>query len=181
MTQPHHHVFNVLQQEINRCVPVEPLLPLLLQNKVIKLEEASLFQGKNSMKFLTGYLRQRNYETFLGFVKCICEASESFEGAGKIEFAVVKSIQQIVTDFDAQHDTQHVKQIDIILAHYFKKSTLDVNIDQMSLEEVSLPDSFVTESCERSGNLNISFSVYIDMTNCNYTKYNRMPYFQNSH
>ena len=79
MTQPHHHVFNVLQGEINRRVKLAPLLPALQEAGIVPPEQLSRFKRKDGMKYMTGYLRSRDYETFVTFIKCMYTTSDSGE------------------------------------------------------------------------------------------------------
>ena len=115
MTQPHHHVFNVLQTAINRSVPIEPLVDYLNKNNVIKSNEEAMFRRKNGMKILTGYLRSKDYDTFVGFVSAMSEAYLSSDAGKKIDISIILSIQQIVLDFDKRNDTSHVKKINEII------------------------------------------------------------------
>ena len=136
MTQPHHHVFNVLEQEISRGVVIEPLLPLLLQKGVIQQSNKTMFESrKNGMRILVGYLRSKDYDTFVRFVECIYEAQQSPEGSSKIYLPIVKSIKQIVTDFDSRHNTQHVLKIDEIIDINEKVASLVKEVDIVSLDE----------------------------------------------
>lgn len=137
MTQPHHHVFNVLEQEISRELSIEPLLPPLLQKGVIQQSNKSMFESsKNGMRILVGYLRSKDYDTFVRFVECIYEAAhQSPEGSSKIYIPIVKSIKQIVTDFDSRHNTQHVLKIDEIIDINEKLAALVKEVQIVSLDE----------------------------------------------
>ena len=138
MTQPHHHVFNVLEQEISRGVGIEPLLPLLLQKGVIQQSNKSMFESsKNGMRILVGYLRSKDYDTFVRFVECIYEAHRSPGGSIKIYVPIVKSIKQIVADFDSRHNTQHVLKIDEIIDINEKVASLVKEVDVVSLDETT--------------------------------------------
>ena len=138
MTQPHHHVFNVLEQEITRGVCIEPLLPLLLQKGVIQQSNKSMFESsKNGMRILVGYLRSKDYDTFVRFVECIYEAHQSPGGSIKIYVPIVKSIKQIVTDFDSRHNTQHVLKIGEIIDINEKVASLVKEVDIISLDETA--------------------------------------------
>jgi hypothetical protein len=154
MTQPHHHVFNVLQGEINRCIPIEPILPFLLERGVITSREEPWFRStKNGMKYLTGYLRSKDYQTFLGFVTCICEAHQSPLGSRKIDYLIVTSIKHIVAEFDARHGTQHVKSIETITDRYYKEvaSALTHDLAQMTLEDTADHDKQLEELSTSKG------------------------------
>ena len=138
MTQPHHHVFNVLEQEISRGVSIEHLLPLLLQKGVIHQSNKSMFESsKNGMRILVGFLRSKDYDTFVHFVECIYEAQRSPGGSTKIYVPIVKSIKQIVTDFDSRYNTQHVLKIDEIIDINEKVASLVKEVDIVTLDETT--------------------------------------------
>ena len=125
MSAPHHHVFNAMQREIYRSVMVEPLLPVLKDRGVISPEKNKLFKenSKNNIKILVGILRNQSFETFLGFIECICIAHESPEGEGKVEKPIVVSMRNVVEDFDLRHNTEYVKRVDEIIDRYMKTAT----------------------------------------------------------
>lgn len=110
MSQPHHHVFNALQRAISRSVPIQPLIPLLLEKGVIKKENVKMYGSKaNGMKILTGYLRNQDFDTFLKFFECICEAEDTEEGFKQMEISIVGPILSVVEDFDSKHPESPVK------------------------------------------------------------------------
>lgn len=139
MTQPHHHVFNALQAEINR-VDVQPLLPLLLERGVFKREEEYMFCGKIGTKVLTGFLRSKDYDTFLTFLSCICDHTK--------ELSIVTSIKDVIEDFDKRHGSCHALKVQEMLDSHTKAALLvsppppppptaapDKELSSLSLEE----------------------------------------------
>lgn len=136
MTQPHHHVFNVLQGAINSSVPIEPLIDYLKQNNVIKKsEDEAMFRRKSGMKILTGYLRSKDYDTFVGFVSAMSEAYLSSDIGKTIDISIIMSIQQIVSDFDKRNNTSHVIKIDEIIH----------NLEQAKSQTIIEPTEVVEE------------------------------------
>ena len=128
MSQPHHHVFNVLQRSINRSVPIQPLIPLLLEKGVIKRENVKMYDSKaNGMKILTSFLRNQDFDTFLKFFECICEIGEqSEEGSKQTEFSIVGAILSAVEDFDAKHPEleRHAEKLEKIIQKWLKPASL---------------------------------------------------------
>ena len=72
MSQPHHFIFNELQKTIQKCVPIEPLIPFLLERNILKEADVSpsTTEGRFGMKLLTSSLRTRDFDTFVKFVDC---------------------------------------------------------------------------------------------------------------
>ena len=131
MTQPHHHVFNVLQGEINRRVKLAPLLSALQEAGIVPPEQLSRFKREDGMKYMTGYLRSRDYETFVTFIKCMYTTSES----GEKNMAIVESVRDVVLGFDERNKTDHAKKIIEILESQKIESKLTTDFQDLSLEE----------------------------------------------
>ena len=125
MTQPHHHVFNVLQGEINRHVSLPPLLDSLEREGIAPEHLLDKFKRRDGMKYMTGYLRSRDYDTFVKFIQCMCETSDK-------NMAIVESVRDTVNDFDKRNETDHAKRIIEILERQKKDTLL---IESMSLIE----------------------------------------------
>ena len=123
MSQPHHHVFNAIQRQINTGVPVKEVLHLLLEKRVIKPELKDTVE-KGGMKIVTGYLRNQDFDTFLAFVECVCIACCDPMSSRKIMYETLDSIQQVVKDFDANHGTQHCSRVTAILDRYMNPATM---------------------------------------------------------
>ena len=108
MSQPHHFVFNELQRVIQKCVPIEPLIPFLLEKKIIKETDLPKFRTKNGMKYLTSFLRNRDFDVFVNFVDCITAAGARDPS---VNLSIVTSIQSAVEGFDRSHGTSHSAQL----------------------------------------------------------------------
>ena len=121
MTQPHHHAFNALESLFHRCVSFHPLLPFLLEKGVISRKEESWFprDDRSAMKVLTGYLRSKDYDTFLGFLESVFEAGEH---GGKVDYKLMESVKTVVDDFDRRNNTTHSDRIKKILDRYTSKT-----------------------------------------------------------
>lgn len=100
MTQPHHFVFNELDSVIRKSAKIEHLLPLLVKRKVISdsLQQQCRVAGKQGMKFLTSYLRNKDFDTFITFLECIQEAAD--EHPGEVKVTVLENIHEAVKHFD---------------------------------------------------------------------------------
>uniref|UniRef100_A0A1X7V2E2 Uncharacterized protein n=1 Tax=Amphimedon queenslandica TaxID=400682 RepID=A0A1X7V2E2_AMPQE len=147
MTQPHHHVFNVLQGEINRHVSLPPLLESLEREGIAPEHLLDKFKRRDGMKYMTGYLRSRDYDTFVKFMQCICETSDK-------TMSIVESVRDIVKGFDEKNGTDHAKRIIEILERQKKDAPL---IESTSLIEgvsgLSLEDPRQMEIGDAVGNL----------------------------
>lgn len=119
MTQPHHHVFNVLQGEINHIIKLDPLFPLLLERGVFRPEEKRLFETIG-MKALTGYLRGKDFETFLSFISCISDHPTQ----GSKYLAIIKAVKEILNSYDEQHKSSHAFKVDEISKRHEKPADL---------------------------------------------------------
>ena len=118
MSQPHHFVFNELQKAIQKCVPIEPLIPLLLEKKIIKDADLPKFRAKHGMKYLTSFLRNKDFDVFVSFVDCIITAGRRDPS---VNLSIVTSIQGAIEGFDRSHGTSHSAQISG-LKHQQKRS-----------------------------------------------------------
>ncbi len=128
MTQPHHHVFNALEPLFHRKVPILPLIPILIEKNVISTEETEWFKDEhNGMKILTGYLRSRDYDTFLKFIESVFEASDqstrggSSSSSSTVDFSLIKTVEEVVVDFDKKYNTSHAGRIEEIMEIYSRK------------------------------------------------------------
>ena len=120
MTQPHHHVFNALEPLLHRKVPILPLIPILTEKGVISSEQESWFRDEqNGIKILTGYLRNKDYDTFLNFMESVFEAGARSDGT--VDFSLMKSVRQVVADFDVKFETAHADRIQEIIDRYTNK------------------------------------------------------------
>ncbi len=117
MAQPHHHIFNALQQAIIKKVKIEAVLPHLVQKKVIPESDIKKYEGnfKNGMKILINYLRNRSYETFLDFAECIFLAQKE-----PSETKIVDSMIKAVQEFDQRNNSTHAQRIADIQQKYTK-------------------------------------------------------------
>lgn len=61
MTQPHHHVFNALQQSIIKGVNVQAVLPHLVSKGVIPEADLRRYDSKSGMKILIRVLEKQNF------------------------------------------------------------------------------------------------------------------------
>lgn len=127
MSQPHHFVFNELQRVIQKCVPFEPLIPFLLEKKIIKETDLPKFRTKNGMKLLTSFLRNKDFDVFVNFVHCIAAAGERDPS---VNLSIVSSIQSAIEGFDRSHGTSHSAQMG--LKHQQKQETA-------TAQQISLP------------------------------------------
>ena len=146
MSQPHHHVFNAIQPQINRGVPVKEVLPLLLQKGVVKPELQRTIE-RGGMKIVTSYLRNRDFETFLLFVECICIACCDPKSSRKVMSQTLDSIQEVVRDFDSQHGTDHCSRVTAIVKQYIKPATMME--EPSEVEEEEHQQEVVTEKLRR--------------------------------
>lgn len=121
MTEPHHHVFNAVQQDILRGVKILAVLPHLVDKKVIPESQVEWYAGqpKNGMKILISYLRNQSYETFLNFVECIFLAQR--DSPAQVQSTVVRSMTAAVQDFDQRNNTTHAERIIDIQQKYMKQ------------------------------------------------------------
>ncbi len=123
MTEPHHHVFNALQQAVIRGVKIEAILPHLVQKKIIPEADTKRYESnpQNGMKILISYLRNRSYETFLDFTECIFLAQK--ESPAKAQSTIIDSMIMAVQDFDQRNNTTHAQGIIDIQQKYMKQVT----------------------------------------------------------
>lgn len=119
-TNPHHHVFYLLQTALIRSVGIKALLPLLVERKVVPEEDASLYdKQQNGMKILIFYLKNQSFETFLDFVECILLAQE--KAPSKVQsVTVVDSIIKALKEFDEKNSTSHAETVVAIQKKYLK-------------------------------------------------------------
>ena len=120
MSQCHHHVINALQRVICSNIPNE-VRPILLERGVIPPSLDRLCNTKDWIKIVIGYLRDKDFETFLKFVECICIARGATARPDK---RILDSIFSVVQDFDARNSTQHSVQVEQIMKQFEKKATL---------------------------------------------------------
>ena len=127
MTQPHHHVFNALQQAIIKGVKIEAVLYHLVDRKVIPENDKERYEKnpKNGMKILISFLRNQSYETFLDFVECIFLAQKDAPPS-KVQITIVDSMIKAVQDFDQRNNSNHAKSIIDIQYKYMKRDTEEV-------------------------------------------------------
>lgn len=111
MTQPHHHVFNSLSSVITKSYKItEATLQDLKNKNVVSEADIPRLKSRNGMKKLEGLLRNRSFETFLGFVECIFLAHG--ESSDK-DIPVINSIIKAVEEFDQQSSISHKYADDI--------------------------------------------------------------------
>ena len=115
-----HYVFDALQREICRLIPIE-MRPILLKRGVIPPSLDRLCNKTNWIKVVVGYLQDKDFDTFLKFVECICIARNATARPDK---QILDSILSVVQDFDARNSTQHSVQVDEIMKQFQKKATL---------------------------------------------------------
>lgn len=145
MTQPHHHVFNALQQVIIKSVKIEAILGSLVEKKVITASDASRYKDKpkNGMKILISYLRNRSFETFLDFVECIFLAQG--EAPSKVQSVpVVESMIIAVQDFDQRNNTTHTERLVAIQEKYLKQKEEVVEEAEHTVEQPTAPSESET-------------------------------------
>lgn len=148
MTEPHHHVFNALQQAIIRGVKVEALLPHLVHKKAIPESDIRRYEAhpKNGIKILISYLRNQSYNTFLDFVECIFLAQK--DSPAKVQSTVVDSMIVAVQDFDQRKSTAHAKKIIDIQQKYMKQVAIgdeaDTKVELPVMEEKEASESHST-------------------------------------
>lgn len=131
MGEPHHHVFNALQQVIIRNVKIEPIFPHLIEKKVVPESDKPhyLSKPKNGMKILISYLRNQSFETFLNFVECIFLAQRDLPSKSQA-VPVVESIVRAVEDFDMRNQSSHAKTIIAIQHKYLKQYHAEAKVEQ---------------------------------------------------
>ena len=121
MSQPHHHVFNALQQSIVKGVNVQAILPHLITRGVIPPEESHRYESKSGMKILIGFLRNKSFEEFLTFVECIFITQQQDPSKSKA-LPVIDAIIKAVEDFDQRNNTNHAEKIESIKSTYITTS-----------------------------------------------------------
>ena len=109
MTEVHHFIFNTLELAIQRSVPIQSMLDILIEKEIIKENEKTKFNKKNGMKRLISRLRRRNFETFVLFVECILQAAQ--ESNSSISTMIINSIRGVAEAFDEEHKTNYKVQI----------------------------------------------------------------------
>jgi hypothetical protein len=127
MSQPHHRVFSQCEPAIIKSVKIEAVFHHLLEKNVIQeSDRARFFRKKNGMKILVGYLRNRDFETFLTFVECILLAQgESPSKAQSV--TVVDSMVGALEGFDLQNGTKWAQDVISIQQRYMKEYELPVS------------------------------------------------------
>ncbi len=120
MTQPHHHVFNALQQSIIKGVDVKAILQHLVRKGVIPESHKSRYETRSGMKILIGYLRNRSFEDFLLFVECIFLTQQQDPSKSKGS-TVIESIIRAVQDFDQRMNTSYSERVIAIQLKYLSK------------------------------------------------------------
>ena len=147
MTQPHHHVFNALESLFHRKVPILPLIPVLIEKGVISPDKKEWFDESNGIKVLTGYLRSKDYGTFLRFMESVFEAGAASSSGINIDFILMKSVKEVVDDFDKRFQTSHAKSIEEIFEKYTRKKDSDVDFAQTTDQELIETESMKSEFC----------------------------------
>ena len=125
MSQCHHHVFNALQREICSKIPIE-VRPILLERGVIPPSLDRLCSTKDWIKIVIGYLRNKDFETFLKFLECICIARDATARPDK---RILVSIFRVVQDFDARNSTKHSVQVEQIMKQFESELNLHVSMN----------------------------------------------------
>ncbi len=121
MSEPHHHVFNALQQAITKSVKTQNVIGHLIQKGVIKENDRNTYaSSKNGMKILIAFLRNKNYDTFLEFVDSIYLAQK--DSPSTVQSTIVDSIIMAVQDFDQRNDKNHAERVIAIQNKHMKKS-----------------------------------------------------------
>ena len=108
MSQPHHFIFNELQRAIQKCVPIEPLIPFLLERNILKEADVSKYKGRFGMKLLTSSLRTRDFDTFVKFVDCIDLAGRKDP---TVDRSIMNAIMGAVELFDKNNNTSYADQL----------------------------------------------------------------------
>lgn len=126
--QPHHYVFDLLMSAIIRSVKIEAILQHLIGRGVVSsLSEAELSRlgrSKNGMKILIGHLKNKGFDTFLGFVECIFLAQG--EDPSKAQsVTIVGSIIRAVEEYDQRKDTSFAGSVVAIQQKYLVKLGCD--------------------------------------------------------
>ena len=93
---------------------------------------------KNGMKILTGYLRSKDYNTFVKFVLCMYEANQT--STHTIDTSLVKSIKEVVLDFDSRKETNYAIEIDELIEKFTEAVEHKVITDQGLEEPVGTED-----------------------------------------
>lgn len=149
MGEPHHHVFNALQQVIIRNVKIQSIFPHLVEKQVVPASDAPHYSGKpkNGMKILISYLRNQSFETFLNFVECIFLAQRDTPSQATA-VPVVESIVRAVEDFDTRKKTSHAKTIVAIQHKYLKQFRAETKEEQSpgTTEVEAAQETSVSES-----------------------------------
>lgn len=132
MTQPHHHAFNALEAVFHRTVKISRLLPVLLSRGLLSSPThdwllAELRDEQNGIKVLTGYLRSKDYDTFVSFIECVFEA-------GTADLKLMESVREVVNDFDVKNKTTHAERIALIINEYSIKLQDDVDEESRPVE-----------------------------------------------
>lgn len=161
MTQPHHHVFNALQQAFVKGVKIEAILDHLVQEKVIQESTISRYKSKNGMKILISYLRNQSYDTFLKFVECIFRGQ--VDDPSKVQsVSVVDSIIKALEDFDERNATSYAKDVVEIQNKHLKQSE-ESKIEEEQLSEAMASGEATTKQKEADKEATpVSFSPSMD-------------------
>lgn len=139
MSQPHHHVYNALQQAIIKTVKIEGVLQHLIDKEVIPEAHRERYKKNptNGMKILIAYLRNQSFETFLDFVECIFLAQK--EVPSKVQSVpVVESMVKAVQDFDQRNNSTHAEKIIAIQEKYMQQQFPTVEVQPQSATSLSL-------------------------------------------
>ena len=112
MSQPqvHHFIFHALHYAIYSSVPpVKELLDSLCEHGLIKEDEKEKYSDKKKgIKRLISKLRNRNFDNFVEFVKCILEAADK---SSKVSGTIVNSIRGAAEEYDEIYGSNYMQKI----------------------------------------------------------------------
>lgn len=134
MTQPHHHVFNALQQSIIKGLTNDIFEHLVLKGVIPESDVESRYETRNGIKILIGYLRNRSFEDFLLFVECIFLSQQQDPSKSKGS-TLVESMVRAVQDFDQRNNTNYSERIIAVQSKYLapEASGLSERLAEMSM------------------------------------------------
>ena len=151
MSEPHHHVFNAIQPQIQEGVPtkqIQPLLDLLVQNGVIKKAMVPVAK-RAGIKVVCGYLRNQDFETFLKFVECLCKICSDKPGEFmKTIPPALNSIVEVTKHYDSEYNSEYTERVTAIMEQYelVEKTTAVVETEEHVSERLERLTLAETES-----------------------------------
>ena len=121
MSEPHHYVLISLRTAIIRNVKLEAVLQHMVKRKVVpKSQYFGKPKSKNGMNYLIGYLQNKSFDEFLGFVECILIAQGADPSKAQ-SVTIVDSIVKALKEYDSKDGTCWVDYVTEIRQRYVKE------------------------------------------------------------